>query len=128
MGLFGRIFGGAPPVIATELHAQGWHSRRTFAVSDVTPATDPLPLIPFHQAVSNFLGGEVESCSTVSWAIGRRCSFPSAHRESSPRLCHPSSDLPFSGYHLVDRLRGWHSTSTSTPNDYGIISSGTKES
>lgn len=64
MGLLGRFFGRRPPDIATQVQAQGGAiTRRSFAVSDVTPATDPLPLVPFHQAVSDFLGGQVESCS-----------------------------------------------------------------
>jgi len=29
----------------------------------VTPATEPLPVIPYHQAATEFLGGQVESCS-----------------------------------------------------------------
>jgi hypothetical protein len=36
---------------------------RTFAVSDVVPATDPLPVVPYYLAVSEFLGGQIESCS-----------------------------------------------------------------
>jgi hypothetical protein len=36
---------------------------KTFAVSDVVPATEPLPDQPYHQAVSDFLGGPIESCS-----------------------------------------------------------------
>jgi hypothetical protein len=35
----------------------------TFAVSDVTPATEPLAEQPYHQAVTEFLGSSVESCS-----------------------------------------------------------------
>lgn len=35
-----------------------------FAVSDVTPATDSLQELPYHQAVANFVGGPIESCSS----------------------------------------------------------------
>src|SRR5262245_36947832 len=35
----------------------------TFAVSDVSPTTKPLPEIPYPQAVAAFLDGPVESCS-----------------------------------------------------------------
>jgi hypothetical protein len=35
----------------------------TFEVSDVAPATESLAEIPYHQAVTDFLGGAVESCS-----------------------------------------------------------------
>jgi hypothetical protein len=35
----------------------------TFPVSNVSPATKPLPELPYHQAVTDFLGGPVESCS-----------------------------------------------------------------
>jgi Domain of unknown function (DUF4419) len=37
--------------------------RKTFAVSDVSPATDPLPEVAYHQAVTDFLASPVESCS-----------------------------------------------------------------
>jgi len=36
---------------------------KTFPVSDVVPATEPLPEVPYHQAVTGFLGSPVESCS-----------------------------------------------------------------
>jgi len=36
---------------------------RTFSVSDVSVATEPLPELPYHEAVANFLCGPVESCS-----------------------------------------------------------------
>jgi hypothetical protein len=36
---------------------------KTFAVSDVVSATEPLPEIHYHQAVMDFLGSPVESCS-----------------------------------------------------------------
>jgi hypothetical protein len=36
---------------------------KTFAVSSVTSATEPLPEAPYHQAVTEFLGSPVESCS-----------------------------------------------------------------
>jgi len=40
MGLLDRFLGKRPPAIATDLDAQGGSiSGRTFAVSDVTPAT-----------------------------------------------------------------------------------------
>jgi hypothetical protein len=35
----------------------------TFLVSDVKPDTEPLPEVPYHQAIVDFLGGTVESCS-----------------------------------------------------------------
>lgn len=35
----------------------------TFDVADVTPASEPLPVIPYYQAASEFLGGQVEACS-----------------------------------------------------------------
>ena len=38
-------------------------TKTTFAVSDVAPATTPLPVIPYHEAVTKFLGGQVSSCS-----------------------------------------------------------------
>ena len=38
-------------------------NNRIFAVSNVPPATEPLPVIPYHQAVTEFLGGQIESCS-----------------------------------------------------------------
>lgn len=64
MSVLGRLFGRRSPVVATQVQTQGGAiTRRTFGVSDVTPATDPLPLAPYHQAVSDFLGGPVESCS-----------------------------------------------------------------
>ena len=37
--------------------------RITFAVSDVSPAGQPLPEAPYPEAVAAFLGGRVESCS-----------------------------------------------------------------
>jgi len=36
---------------------------RTFLVSDVSPATEPLHEVPYREAVQNFLGTPVESCS-----------------------------------------------------------------
>ena len=38
-------------------------TERTFAVTDVVPATEALPIVPYHQAVADFLGGQIESCS-----------------------------------------------------------------
>jgi hypothetical protein len=38
--------------------------RITFPVSDVTPASEPLREVPYHEAVAAFLGGPVESCSS----------------------------------------------------------------
>jgi hypothetical protein len=39
-------------------------ATRTFAVSDVPPATEPLPEIPYHRAVAEFIQSEkVEACS-----------------------------------------------------------------
>jgi len=39
-------------------------ATRTFAVSDVPPATEPLPEIPYHRAVAEFILAEkVEACS-----------------------------------------------------------------
>src|SRR5262245_22657558 len=38
-------------------------TNATFAVSDVAPATEPLQELTYHQAVANFVGGPVESCS-----------------------------------------------------------------
>jgi hypothetical protein len=35
----------------------------SFSVSDVVPATEPLPEAPYYEAVAAFLGGRVESCS-----------------------------------------------------------------
>ncbi len=35
----------------------------TFTVADVSVATKPLPELPYHEAVANFLCGPVESCS-----------------------------------------------------------------
>jgi hypothetical protein len=64
MGLLERFLGKRPPGLATDLRADGGTSTgRTFAVSQVTPATEPLPVIPYPQAATEFLGGQVESCS-----------------------------------------------------------------
>jgi hypothetical protein len=38
-------------------------AERTFAVANVSPATEPLAEVPYHQAVVQFLGGDIESCS-----------------------------------------------------------------
>jgi hypothetical protein len=38
-------------------------ASKTFAVASVRPATEPLAEAPYHQAVTEFLGGPVESCS-----------------------------------------------------------------
>jgi hypothetical protein len=37
--------------------------RITFPVSDVTPAREPLPEVPSHEAIADFLGSRLESCS-----------------------------------------------------------------
>ena len=37
---------------------------RVFAVSSVTPASQPLPERPYYEAVADFLGGPIESCSS----------------------------------------------------------------
>ena len=64
MGLLDRVFGKRLPDRATNLGADGGTSTgRTFTVSQVRPATEPLPVIPYHQAATEFLGGQVESCS-----------------------------------------------------------------
>jgi hypothetical protein len=36
---------------------------KTFAVSDVVPASEPRPEVPYHQAVADFLKSPIESCS-----------------------------------------------------------------
>ena len=36
---------------------------KTFAVSDVSPATNPLLEVPYHRAVTDFLSSPIESCS-----------------------------------------------------------------
>jgi hypothetical protein len=41
-------------------------TRRTFAVSDVSPATRPLAEVPYREAVKDFLGGPVEAWSSSS--------------------------------------------------------------
>src|SRR5262245_15945299 len=51
-----RLLSGGPAVLTAP-------GRVTFAVSDVTPATTPLPEAPYHQAVANFLAGPVEACT-----------------------------------------------------------------
>src|SRR6516162_4146865 len=64
MGLLDRVFGKRLPDRATNLGADGGTSTgRTFTVSQVRPAIEPLPVIPYHQAATEFLGGQVESCS-----------------------------------------------------------------
>ena len=39
------------------------HTARTFAVSSVPPTTEPLPEIPYYQAVADLLSSPIESCS-----------------------------------------------------------------
>jgi hypothetical protein len=64
MGFLDRLFaakksspGGAAPTTSGE------RSATTFAVSDVSAATEPLPELPYHQAVADFLGSPIDSCS-----------------------------------------------------------------
>lgn len=38
-------------------------ASKTFAVADVVPASEPLPELPYYQAVTDFLCSPVESCS-----------------------------------------------------------------
>lgn len=42
---------------------EGGRNKKIFAVPNVPPATESLPVIPYHQEVTEFLGGHVESCS-----------------------------------------------------------------
>lgn len=46
-----------------DYHMSATTARQTFVVSDVRPATEPLAEVPYHQAVTQFLGAAVESCS-----------------------------------------------------------------
>ncbi len=53
------------PLAATEGSFGGQYRgvATTFDVADVLPASEPLRVIPYHQAASEFLGGQVEACS-----------------------------------------------------------------
>jgi hypothetical protein len=64
MGLLNKLFGTKKslrrsPVPTTSAE----QNATTFAVSNVSAATDSLPEVPYHQAVAGFLDGVVESCS-----------------------------------------------------------------
>jgi hypothetical protein len=63
MGLFDRLFGTkkSPPGGATT--TSGTRGATTFNVSNVRTATEPLPEVPYHQAVAAFLDSPIESCS-----------------------------------------------------------------
>ena len=64
MALFNQLFG--KDVVNAPVNSPSGErigTTTTFAVSPVTPATAPLPVIPYHEAVTEFLGGKVESCS-----------------------------------------------------------------
>ncbi len=59
-----RFFGKQSSAMTTDSPpGEGGRNNRIFAVSNVPPATEPLPVIPYHQAVTEFLGGQIESCS-----------------------------------------------------------------
>ncbi|WP_442483725.1 DUF4419 domain-containing protein [Aeoliella sp. SH292] len=47
-----------------------------FQVSDVTPATTPMATVPYSQAVAEFLGGPIESCSRYA---GQLTTAPRTH-------------------------------------------------
>ena len=64
MAFFDRLLPKPPSDISTtSTRVETPSTRQTFAVSDVTPATTPLPVIPYHEAATEFLGGQVLSCS-----------------------------------------------------------------
>jgi hypothetical protein len=58
VGKIGRLVFGRS--VAATVTAPG---RVTFPVSAVTPACTPLPEAPYHEAVADFLGSSIESCS-----------------------------------------------------------------
>ncbi len=62
MALFDRFFGKPRSVITTDSPFSE-HAAITFPVSSVTTASEPLPVVPYYQAVNEFLDGKVESCS-----------------------------------------------------------------
>ena len=64
MALFNQHVGKvAVNDVANSMSGERIGTSTTFAVSPVTPATAPLPVVPYHEAVTDFLGGKVESCS-----------------------------------------------------------------
>ncbi len=64
MALFDRYF-RKPAVVTASGSPPGERigTTTTFAVSPVTPSTEPLQVVPYHEAVTEFLCGKVESCS-----------------------------------------------------------------
>lgn len=65
MGFLSRLFKRkSTDVIASTGSGVSPPGGRTFSVASVTPATEPMPVDPYHKAVTDFLGGQVESCSS----------------------------------------------------------------
>ncbi len=59
-----RLFEKQPlSTAADSSHQEQTRNSTTFLVSPVAPTTEPLPVVPYHEAVTEFLGGKVESCS-----------------------------------------------------------------
>lgn len=64
MSLLDRIFDKRSMAVTKGSRPDdGINRGTTFAVSHVTPATEPLPVILHYEAVTEFLGGQVEACS-----------------------------------------------------------------
>src|SRR5262245_38294275 len=63
MGLLDKLFGTKKPPHHGPTATSEERSATTVAVSRVRAATKPLPEVPYHQAVADFIGGPIESCS-----------------------------------------------------------------
>lgn len=87
MGLFDRLFPVRSTVSAGATPATGGPALRTFAVSDVPPATEPLREKPYHEVVAEFLGGPVEACSSYHGRlVANNGSPPYVHDRSHPLI------------------------------------------
>jgi hypothetical protein len=64
VGLLDRFLGKRSPRQAESFSGNLSPNARSFAVAKVALATEPLPEKPYHEAVTDFLGGPIESCSS----------------------------------------------------------------
>ena len=72
MGLLDRLFGSKKPPKATAIPGTAGEQRgTTFSISNVSAAADTLPEVPYHQAVTDFLGGPSNPARAImaSWSL-----------------------------------------------------------
>ena len=115
-------------ILTNSTRGAATNTKTTFAVSDVAPATTPLPVIPYHESVTGFLGGQVSSCSSYHGElVANVCLHPlieTLHRAfATHRPVSLSPDIIW-----LTLTQVWHITSTRMPSNCGTSLCSTKES